>query len=123
LGHRVLASAVAHNIQTTALVRNKTKLNDLIKPEILSQVHIIEGDVTDRNTLEMALKGHNVVINCALTALDGDKSVELVKSICELAETHLEDPKRVWVLGGIAALDMKGFGIVCTTYNNSFTNR
>ena len=107
----MVSRAVANNFQVSTLVRNKSKFEELFTPDILSKVKVIESDVTNRENLENAIKGHNAIVNCALTALDGERSTELIKTICELSESHLESPKRVWALGGMAALDVNELGI------------
>ncbi|BDA46907.1 hypothetical protein COCOBI_09-3600 [Coccomyxa sp. Obi] len=108
VGHSLAKAAVRENHDVTLFVRSKAKLEGLLGPEILNHCRVIEGDALEYNSVREGLRGHSVAINAAGHAKDGHQFHLLFKGIVEAAAEALEPPKKLWMLGGVTALDVPG---------------
>lgn len=106
VGQNLAKAAVRENHEVTLFVRNKAKLEEVLAPDILSQCKVIEGDALDAKSVRKGFRGHSVAINAAGHAKDGHQFHLLFKGIIEAAAECLEPPKRLWMLGGVTALDV-----------------
>lgn len=62
LGSQVLAAAVRAGHQSTAFVRSAERLRAAVGSELLKQVTVVEGDVSDADALSAAMAGHEACI-------------------------------------------------------------
>ncbi|CAL8471527.1 g11069 [Coccomyxa elongata] len=108
VGHSVTKAAVRENHDVTLFVRNKAKLEALLGSDILSHCRVIEGDALESSSVREALRGHSAAINASGHAKDGHQFHLLFKGIVEAAAECLDPPKRLWMLGGVTALDVPG---------------
>lgn len=117
LGSRLLPALHVHGHQTTVLVRSQAKLESLVPSSALSETTIITGDATDLSAVCSALitSGCDALINTA-----GQAAIfpwqsprkqgieEIVTRAAVEASKKMGKPLRVWVMGGMTALDYPG---------------
>lgn len=112
LGRRLVTAAQSAGYQPTVFVRNKKKLIEILGESNSATLDIIEGDAFDANAVGEAMRGHGIAINASGNAYDGDDFLRLCRVIINQAEINLDAPKRLWMLGGAAALDLGDTGIM-----------
>ncbi|RBP14417.1 hypothetical protein DFR50_109171 [Roseiarcus fermentans] len=110
LGRRVAASALAANHRVTAFVRSRATLEERWRAPLPAAMRVVEGDVLDRARLGPAMRDCDVVVSCAGNAFDGDSFVQLFDAVASTAEAALGRGGRVWMLAGLAVLDIPGAG-------------
>jgi len=112
LGKRLVAKGIELGYLITAFVRNRDKIEKQFNGKLPVNLTIIEGDVFQPESVGNAINGHGFLINAAGNAADGNKFFELCQIVLTQAVKHLEEPKRVWFLAGLAALDFGSSGIM-----------
>lgn len=61
LGSCCLQAFIAHKHTVIVVVRNMPKLQSIMSPALLEQIHaIVEGNATDSAALEKAILDHNI---------------------------------------------------------------
>lgn len=110
LGRRMVSSALAERHQVTAFVRSRPTLEERWRAPLPASLRIVEGDVLDRACLGSAMRDQDVVVGCAGNAFDGAAFVPVFDAVATMAEEALGPGGRVWMLGGLAALDIPGAG-------------
>ena len=110
LGRRVTASALAAGHEVTAFVRSRSTFEDRWRAPLPPSLRIVEGDVLDRARLGAAMRGQDVVVSCAGNAFDGEGFVRVFDAVASAAEEALGPGGRIWMLAGLAALDIPGAG-------------
>ena len=108
LGRRVVSSALAADHDVTAFVRSRPTLEERWGAPLPAALRIVEGDGLDRACLGPAMGDQNVVVSCAGNAFDGRGFVQVFDAIASTAEEVLGPGGRVWMLAGLAALDIPG---------------
>ncbi|KAK9918555.1 hypothetical protein WJX75_004945 [Coccomyxa subellipsoidea] len=108
VGQTIAKAAIGDKHDVTLFVRNKKKLEELLSAEILSQCRVIEGDAMDAASVRQGMRNHSCAINAAGHAKDGHHFHLLFKGVVEAAADCLEPPKKLWMLGGVTALDVPG---------------
>jgi len=103
VGSRVVRSALNHNHQVTAFVRDRQKLLAVLGQETFDKVNVVVGDVYDLPAVKSAIAGHHAAVNTALPIQNLAAFTDAVKNILDSADVLLP-PKRVWIFGGVAAL-------------------
>jgi putative NADH-flavin reductase len=107
-GHRVLARALAAGHTVRALVRSREKLLAQLGGAAPHNLEVQVGDAEDTDTLAAALAGQEVAVQCALTPSYGERFVALDAAFTRLAEKTLVGSRRVWMFGGVGALEVPG---------------
>ncbi|QCI67438.1 NAD(P)-dependent oxidoreductase [Phreatobacter stygius] len=106
IGRRLLASGLRQGHQVTAFVRSGQKLLQQWHGMLPDGLRIVEGDALDPSAVGEAIEGHDAVVNAAGHASEP----QLLERICSLivgqAERVMPEPRRVWLFGGAAALDI-----------------
>ena len=108
LGRRVVSSALAGHHHVTAFVRSRPMLEERRRAPLPAPLRIVEGDVLDRACLGPAMRDQDVVASCAGNAFDGEGFVQVFDAISSMAEEVFGPGGRVWMLAGLAALDIPG---------------
>lgn len=111
-GIRLVQSGLALGHQVTAFVRNKEKLLYMTGGFIPDNLRIFVGDAFDRDAVGSAMEGHSAAVNVAAPIEYGDKWIEMCGIIVDQAEKHLDNPKRLWLFGGLPALDIPNTNIM-----------
>lgn len=112
LGRSVVNQALDRGYPLTVYVRNRSKLVNQHGGTLPPSMRVIEGDIFDEEAVGEAIAGHDTLINAAGYAADEDNFYTLCQIILRQAESRLAAPKRVWFLGGVAALDFGDSGIM-----------
>lgn len=107
-GLALLKSSVAAGHQVATLVRNESKLRELVPADLLESVELRIGDALDHRTLVEACKDRDVVINAAGNVNDGETFITLSATVMQAVEEGLGDDGRYWFFGGAAALGVPG---------------
>jgi len=107
-GFALLKMASSEGHEVTAFVRNREKLEAMLRGSNQLPPHIVEGDVLDSALLGKTCRGQDAVVNVAGNVADGEQFVELVDTVTQAVETGLGDNGRFWFFGGVAALDVPG---------------
>jgi uncharacterized protein len=110
-GHRVLTHALAAGHTVRALVRSREKLLAQLGGAPPHNLNVQVGDAEDLDTLAAALAGQDAAVQCALTPSYGERFVALDAAFTRLAEKILVGSRRVWMFGGVGALDVPGTGL------------
>jgi putative NADH-flavin reductase len=110
-GHRVLTHALAARHAVRVLVRSPEKLVAQLGGALPDNLNVRAGDAEDLDTLAAALAGQEAAVQCALTPSYGERFVALDTAFTRLAEKILVGSRRVWVFGGVGALDVPGTGL------------
>ena len=110
LGRRVVSRALAAGHPVTAFVRSRPTFEERWRAPLPAALRIIEGDALDRARLGQAMRDQDVVVSCAGNAFDGKAFVQVFDAVCSAAEEALGPAGRVWMLAGVAALDISGAG-------------
>ena len=119
LGSRCLQALIAHKHTVTVVVRNVPKLQSMMSPVLLGQIHaIVEGDATDFAALEKAILDHDIegIIDVAGNVVPPWQE-SLMPKIAS-AVTHAAvavgkqrgKPLRAWISSGIVGLEYPGTG-------------
>jgi hypothetical protein len=111
-GQVLVKAGLDRGHSVSAYVRNGEKLSRQLGESIASSVHIVVGDVLDKEAMAAAMHGQDAVINAAGNSTDGDSYIPLVRSVVKAAQTGLGADGRFWLFGGAAALDVPGTGIM-----------
>ncbi len=112
LGRRLVQAALLYGHQVTVYVRNISKLKDQFGGNLPNKLSVIQGDILDKDVVGRAIDGHGFLINAAGYISEDDSFFKLCQVIMGQAESHLDEPKRVWFLGGVGALDFGNTGIM-----------
>ena len=99
LGQRVWRSAVDAGHQVVAFVRSPHKLDDA-DPHFAA-LEVVQGDVMDREAVQAAASGAEVVVNCTSPA-GGNATIDLAKAVVTAAAAA--GVERFYMVGGIGAL-------------------
>lgn len=90
----------------TAFVRAEDKLRTVLGGRIPKELNVIVGDALDQEAVGKAIESHNAVVNAAGSRVDMEILHKICLSIVAQAEKHLLPPRRIWLFGGIPALDV-----------------
>jgi putative NADH-flavin reductase len=107
LGSRILQALLRFGHHVTVFVRDKQKLLRQLGYVNDDDAHfrIIQGDMKEEKDIRAALQGQQVCINAA-----GDVSdpgyLKNVNNLIVQAQLQLDPPQRIWIMGGITALDI-----------------
>lgn len=107
-GRRLLARGLAHGHQVTAFVRSGQKLLQQWQGVLPDGVRVAEGDALDPAAVADAIQGHAAVVNAAGHASEPERLQRICRTIVTAAEQVLPAPRRVWLFGGAAVLDIPG---------------
>jgi len=125
LGSRCLQALIAHKHTVTVVVRNVPKLQSMMSPVLLGQIHaIVEGDATDSAALEKAILDYDIegIIDVAGNVVPPWQ--ESVMPKIARAVTHAAvavgkqrgKPLRAWISSGIVSLEYPGTGYLFSDY-------
>ena len=106
LGRRMLSSALSARHDVTACVRSRQALESRLRGPVPAGLKVIEGDALDEGFLRAAMRGQDAVVSCAGNAFDGPAFVRLFDAVAAAAEEAVGDRGRVWMMAGVAALDI-----------------
>ena len=104
LGVRLVRRGLAHGHQVTAFVRDEPRFTRRFGAIGAERLRLIQGDVLEPAKLKAALEGHDCLVNSAGHVADGKLFPQLFRAVLEAAKEVLGCEKRLWFLGGIAAL-------------------
>ncbi|MFQ5574179.1 MAG: NAD(P)-dependent oxidoreductase [Terriglobia bacterium] len=104
LGRRLVEAGIDKGLSVTAFVRNGGKLAEQQGSDNMKRISVVEGDALDPGAVAAAMQGQAAAVNAAGNVRDGDSFHKTCRTITEAAEAALEPPKRLWLLGGAAAL-------------------
>ena len=108
LGRRVVSSALEAHYDVTAFVRSRPILEERWRSPLPAPLRVVEGDGLDRACLGHVMRDQDVIVSCAGNAFDGKSFVQVFDAISSTAEEALGPGGRVWMLAGLAALDIPG---------------
>lgn len=118
LGLRLIPALLSHNHTVIAFVRNPPKLKSLLKPELLSQITIVEGDATDTPAIHRAIMEHDctaLICTAGMVVLNPWGKATLPGISEAAADAAILAAKqrggralRCWFLGGMSLLDYPG---------------
>jgi putative NADH-flavin reductase len=111
LGKKLVTRGIELGYLITAFVRKKDKIEKQFNGKLPANLTIIEGDIFHAESVGNAIGGHGYLINAAGYAADSN-FFDLCQIVLKQAVKNLENPKRVWFLGGAAALDFGSSGIM-----------
>ncbi len=112
LGRRLVQAALSLGHQVTVYVRNVSNLEAQFGGNLPHELSVIEGDIMDKDAVGRAIDGHGFLVNSASHVVEGNSFYELCQVIIGQAQSHMDEPKRVWFLGGVAALEFLNTGIM-----------
>jgi uncharacterized protein len=107
-GRRLVACGLALGHTVTAFVRDRDKLARQWRGTPPPELRVVEGDVLDEAAVGAAIAGHDAVVNAAGHVNDGAAFTRLCALVVRQAEKRMAEPRRVWLFGGAAALDLPG---------------
>jgi uncharacterized protein YbjT (DUF2867 family) len=119
LGSRCLQALIAHKHTVTVVVRNVPKLQSMMSPALLEQIHaIVEGDATDSAALEKAILDHGIegIIDVAGNVVPPWQEPlmpEIARAVTHAAVAvgkQRGKPLRAWFTSGIIILEYPGTG-------------
>ena len=114
LGSRLLPALLSHGHTVIVFVRSESKLRSLVPSSVLSSTTIVTGDATDTAAIRDALVTHkcNALVNAAgLAAVFPWQAPKMQGIVRAVVTAGVEASKtlrwgiRVWVLGGLGAMD------------------
>lgn len=94
---------LGHNV--SAFVRNRAKLLAQRGNDVPDNLRIIVGDARDEADVSQAMLQHSACVNAAGNPRDSTAFLEICQVIVSKAQEQLDYPKRLWLFGGVAALD------------------
>ncbi|CEJ12006.1 hypothetical protein BN1110_02301 [bacterium YEK0313] len=108
VGRRLLARGLAHGHHVTAFVRSGQKLLQQWQGTLPEGLRVAEGDALDPAAVGSAIEGHAAVVNAAGHATEPERLQRICRTIVTAVEQVLPAPRRVWLFGGAAVLDIPG---------------
>jgi putative NADH-flavin reductase len=104
IGRQILEDALARGHEVTASTRNPAKLDDLAGHERLT---VVQGDVTDTDTIAQQVAGHGAVINSVSGLKQGedDLCARAIRSV--VAGMRGAGVKRLIVVGTAGTLEVE----------------
>jgi putative NADH-flavin reductase len=104
LGRRLVAAGLSEGHAVSAFVRDAEKLRQQLGEEAYGRLRVEVGDALDAEAVGRALAGHGAVVIAAGMAGDGGGFLQICANVVHQAERRLAPPRRLWLLGGVAAL-------------------
>ena len=108
VGRRLLARGLAHGHRITVFVRSGQRLLEQWQGALPEPIRVVEGDALDPAAVGAAIEGHGAVVNAAGHATEPELLERICRTIVAAAEQALPEPRRVWLFGGAAVLDIPG---------------
>jgi putative NADH-flavin reductase len=107
LGSCILQALLRFGHNVTLFVRDKQKLLRQLGYVNEDDAHfrIIQGDMNEEKDIRAALQGQQVCINAAGDISD-PSFLKSVNNLIVQAQLQLDPPQRIWIMGGITALDI-----------------
>ncbi|MFN8412430.1 MAG: NAD(P)H-binding protein [Anaerolineales bacterium] len=124
LGQSLVKRGFELGYAVTAFVRNKSKLENQFDGKLPSTLNVIEGDILNIETVGQAIRGHGYLINTASNATEAN-FFQICQIVLSQAQKNIETPRRVWFMGGIAALDFGAsriMGVDCPAVPKMYQN-
>lgn len=106
VGQALVRQSVAMGCQTSVAVRRPEALLDVFGAGLLSRLTVYEVNSLDPSAVGEAMRGADVAINAAGNSKMGEQFLRICDVFMTQAEVHLRGDKRIWMLGGLAALDI-----------------
>jgi len=119
LGSRCLQALIAHKHIVTVVVRNVSKLESMMSPALLEQIHaIVEGDATDSAALEKAILDHDIegIVDVAGNIVPPWQEPLMPKIVRAVTDAAIAvgkqrgKPLRAWITSAIIVLEYPGTG-------------
>lgn len=104
-GRCLVAAGLKLGHEVSAFVRSSSKLKAIIGQDF-NQVRVFEGDALDEQAVGKAMAGHNACVNAAASREDAKVFEAICRNIVSCAENSLDEPKRLWLFGGLPGLNV-----------------
>lgn len=112
VGRRLVGAGLRHGHDITAFVRDPSRLGGLIDKQEIRRLTIHTGDALDPESVARAIDGQDAIVCAAGSSEDPDNFRRITQNVIAQAEAAAAPPKRLWLFGGVTALDIPGTDIM-----------
>lgn len=114
IGFHLTLTGLALGHQLTCCVRRRDRLAERFGGRIPKEIRVVVGDILDEDALSKALDGQSAAVNAAGNPRQGATFLRICQTIVTQAERRLAAHRRLWLFGGVAALDFPRTGLMGT---------
>lgn len=105
----MVEAGLAAGLLVTAFVRDAGRLKPSSAPEGL---RVVEGDAADPMAVAEMMREHEAAVNAAGSSAQPEDFHRICGNVVSAAEANLTGARRLWMFGGVAALDVPGRDIM-----------